>query len=81
MSKVEFELVSEGIVELLKSPEILSVCEEYANNALQKLGAGYVSDSYARGKSRVNVSVRAESRKAIAENSEHNTILKAVTGG
>lgn len=81
MSKVEFELVSEGIVELLKSPEILSVCEEYANNSLQKLGAGYVSDSYAKGKSRVNVSVRAESRKAIAENSEHNTILKAVIGG
>ena len=39
------------------------------------------SDSYAKGKSRVNVSVRAESRKAMAENSEHNTILKAVIGG
>lgn len=81
MSKMNVELVSEGIVELLKSPEMLNVCEGYANNALQKLGAGYTSDSYAKGKSRVNVSVRAESRKAIAENSEHNTILKAVIGG
>lgn len=81
MSKAMVELISEGIVEVLKSPEILGVCEEYANKALQKLGEGYASDSYTRGKSRVNVAVRAESRKAIAENSEHNTILKAVIGG
>lgn len=77
MSNVKVEINQEGVKELMKSPEMLSICEEYAQNALQKLGDGYEVTSMI-GKNRCNASVSAVTSKAKRENSEKNTILKAV---
>lgn len=77
MGKVKVEIKQEGVKELMKSPEMLSICEEYAQNALQKLGDGYEATSMV-GKNRCNASVSAVTPKAKKENSEKNTILKAV---
>jgi hypothetical protein len=79
MANVKFELNREGVRELLQSPEMLAVCEEYANNAVAQLGEGYEASTYV-GKSRVNASVIATTYKARKENSETNSILKAVGG-
>ncbi len=77
MAKVRVELNSEGVRELLRSDEMKTVCEDYANSALSRLGQGYEVSSMT-GKNRVNASVKAVSRKAKKENRENNTILKAL---
>ena len=72
----KFVLNRSGVRDLLKSKEALQVCEEYASNALAKLGEGYTSDSMI--KNRANATVYADTYQAKAENKEHNTILKAL---
>ena len=79
MAKFRFEPDSKGIQELLKSPEMMSICKEYADNAVAKLGEGYEASTYT-GRTRVNASVIATTFKARKENAENNTILKAVGG-
>ncbi len=77
--KFKFELNRAGVRELMRSQEMLSVCQYEARRALDKLGDGYEADTYI-GKNRVNAMVSASSYKARKENSESNTILKAVKG-
>lgn len=77
--KVKFELNHEGVKELLRSQEAQQLCEEYANKAVMKLGSGYKITTY-KGQNRVNASVSAESSRAINENLNNNSILKAVFG-
>lgn len=72
----KFVLNRSGVRDLLKSQEALHICEEYANNALAKLGEGYRSDSMVVN--RANATVYADTYQAKAENLEHNTILKAL---
>ena len=79
MSKVRVELNSSGVKELLRSKEMMAICEQHANRALSRLGEGYVVTSMT-GKNRVNASIYAESYQAKKENSENNTILKALGG-
>lgn len=79
MSKVRVELNSDGVKELLRSREMMAVCEQHANKALARLGEGYVVTTMT-GKNRVNASIYAESYQAKKENSENNTILKALGG-
>lgn len=79
MSDVRIELNSAGVRELLKSSEMMAVCEEYANKALGRLGKGYTVTTMT-GKNRVNASVYADSYEAKKENTENNTILKALRG-
>jgi hypothetical protein len=79
MSKLKVVLNSKGIREMLRSQEMQSICEEYASNALTRLGDGYAMDSY-RGSGRVNAMVYADSYAAKKENIRKNTILKAVRG-
>lgn len=79
MSNFRFELDKAGVRELLRSAEARSVCESYADAALGRLGKGYGKNART-GKNRVNVEVAAESSEAVRENSENNTILKAVRG-
>lgn len=74
---VRIELNHDGVKELLRSPEMLAVCEEYAQKAVRNLGEGYEVTTHT-GSGRVNASVVAVSREAIAENSANNTVLKAV---
>ena len=81
MSKfLKFELNSDGVVELMKSDAMKSICKEYADNAVDRLGEGYEADVY-DGKDRCNASVSAVTAAAQKENLQENTILKAVMGG
>lgn len=79
MAKVKVVLNKDGVRELLQSDEMMNVCEEYANQALSRLGDGYTVSSV-KGKQRAIASVYAESFKAKKENLENNTILKALRG-
>lgn len=79
MAKVKFELNRNGVRELLRSPEMMAVCQGYANRALSSLGEGY-EVSTMTGRNRVNAEVRAETFAARKENLENNTILKALGG-
>lgn len=78
-NKVDFKLNRDGVRSLLKSPEMQSICLEYANNALGRLGPGYEVSSFS-GRNRVNAEVRAESFSARRDNLKNNSILKAVRG-
>lgn len=78
--KFKFELNREGVRELLRSPEMMEICKEYADRAQASLGDGYEVSTYT-GTNRVNAMVAAESYEAKKENLEDNTILKAVFGG
>lgn len=79
MKKTGFELNYEGVGQLLKSEEMKNICKSYADAAVRKLGDGYSVSTYT-GTTRVNASVRAETFEARKENSQNNTILKAVYG-
>lgn len=79
MAKVEVVLNKAGVRELLQSNEMMNICEEYANQALLRLGEGYTVSSMT-GKQRAIVSVYAESAKAKQENLKNNTILKSLKG-
>lgn len=79
MSKIKIELNRDGVRELLRSEEMMKICEEKANEALGKLGKGY-SVTTMVGKNRVNASISADSPEAKKENMENNTILKALRG-
>lgn len=79
MANFKFELNTAGVRELMQSSEMMAICEQYANNAVAQLGDGYEASTYT-GKTRVNASVIATSYEARKENSENNSILKAVGG-
>lgn len=79
MAKVRFELNREGVRDLLRSKEMMDVCQEYANNALGKLGDGYEVTTHT-GTNRVNAEVAAVTAAAKKENLSDNSIIKAVFG-
>lgn len=79
MAKVEFQLNREGVRQLLKSPEMESICLQYANSALGRLGLGYEVSTHS-GRNRVNAEVKAETFAARRDNLKNNSILKAVRG-
>lgn len=76
MSKVKFELDRAGVRELMKSPEAMSICKEYASAIRNRAGDGYEVDTYV-GKTRANASVYAATYEARRDNYENNTLLKA----
>ena len=76
MSKVKFELDRAGVRELLKSPEAMGICKEYASAIRNRAGDGYEMDTYV-GANRVNASVYAATYEARRDNYENNTLLKA----
>ena len=74
-----FELNSQGVMELLKSQEMMCICKEYASKAQSKLGDGYEVTTHT-GKTRVNAQIKAETYKARKDNAKNNSILKALRG-
>ena len=74
---IKFELNREGVRELMQSDEMMAVCKKYADNAQSRLGKGYSVNTMV-GRNRVNAEVLAETYQAKKENSENNSILKAV---
>ena len=79
MSNVTIKLRSEGVRELLRSPEMMEVCRQYAEEMGSKLGSGYEVSTYT-GTNRVNASVHAVSDQAKQDNLDNNSMLKAVGG-
>ena len=78
MSNVTIKLNSEGVKELLKSAEIMAECRSHAAEMAATLGADDYEVSEYIGNNRVNVSVRAKTEKALQDNLDNNTMLKAV---
>lgn len=76
-SQVRFELDKAGVGKLLKSQDMQNVLNAHASAMLSGLGAGYETDSFV-GFDRAHAVVKAVSREARRENSENNTLLKAV---
>ena len=74
---IKFELNQAGVRELMQSSEMMTICKGYADRAKAQLGAGY-SVNTMTGRNRVNAEVVAETYAAKKENSENNSILKAV---
>lgn len=79
MAKVEIELNSTGVRELLQSSEMQALCIGHAVAIAGRAGEGYEVTAYS-GKTRVNASVRAITEKARKDNLKNNTLLKAVNG-
>lgn len=77
MSKNTFKLNKAGVRELLKSKEMQKVLKEKADGIKARCGDGYEQDMMV-GKNRAKAMVWADTPKAISDNSENNTILKAV---
>lgn len=77
MSNFKFELNREGVRELMQGEAMMQICKGHADSALSKLGDGYTVTTHV-GKTRVNASVGAQTYAARKENSENNSILKAV---
>lgn len=77
MSKFSFKLNSNGVRQLLKSSEIQTGLDEYANHVKDSAGEGYEISKHV-GKNRANVSIHAKTRKAKKDNLKNNTLLKAL---
>ena len=75
--KVEVELNSAGIKELLRSDEMKQICKEYTDKAADELGEGYESEGYT-GAGRVNARLNAVTWKAVNGNKKDNRMIKAV---
>lgn len=76
MSK-NFKINRAGVRELLKSEEMQAILREKATDIKNRCGDGYESDHHV-GKNRANAMVWANTAEAKKDNSENNTILKAV---
>lgn len=78
MSNVVIKLNSDGVRSILKSSEVMAECKKHAGEMAATLGGDdYVVSEY-KGPNRVNVSVRAKTKKAVQDNLDNNTMLKAV---
>lgn len=77
MSNLRIELNSDGVRELLKSPEMMGICRELANGIANRAGDGFELSEYT-GRNRVNVSVHAETKEAMQACLKDNVLVKAV---
>lgn len=75
--KHKFELNRAGVRQLLKSSEMAQVVGEYAETVASRCGVGYATDEK-QMPTRVVASVYTESDEAIKDNSDNNTLLKAL---
>jgi hypothetical protein len=78
-NNIRVELNSDGVRELLKSPEMMGLCKNIANGIAGRAGDGYMVTTYT-GTNRVNASVYAVTEEARRDNLKNNTLLKAVKG-
>ena len=78
-NNIRVELNSDGVRELLQSPEMMAFCQNLANGIAGRAGDGYVVTTYT-GRTRVNASVYAATEEARRDNLKNNTLLKAVKG-
>jgi hypothetical protein len=77
MSDPVFKLNYEGVGKLLKSEFIRNELQRHVNDTLSSLGPGYIGEVYTE-KTRCVGEVRASSFEAKKDNSENNSLLKAL---
>lgn len=80
MSKIRFELDLAGLNELMKSGEMQAVLNSAARQIAGSAGDGYEVESAHPISFVAIASVRAATSEARKENSENNTLLKALGG-
>lgn len=87
MSKVDFQLNLPGLNQLMKSPEMQSILSEKGGRVMAAANAmAMVEDAeYSMDTKTINwiavTTIRAENGKAVYDNYENNTLLKALGGG
>ena len=85
LAKFKFELNRAGVAELLQSQEMLDILDEYANTALSRLPDGYgITSGMAvnmRKGARVRTVIGTRTKEAVKDNSQNNSLLKALGGG
>lgn len=72
----KFVLNHAGVGQLLKSAEMQAVLKEHATEIMNRVGDGYEQDTFV-GRNRANAMVTATSSKALKDNLDNNTLLKA----
>ena len=72
-----FELNSNGVRELLQSPEMQGIIGELAAQKAEQAGDGYAYDVNV-GQSRAYANIYAETKEAIKDNYENNTLEKVI---
>lgn len=77
MSKYKIKLNKDGVRQLLKSEAMMSECKEHAKAIKNRAGNGYATSNF-KGKTRVNVSVYTQTKKAKKDCKDNNTLLKAL---
>lgn len=77
MSNFKFELNRKGVIEFLKSTEMQNYLREKSDDIQSRCGDGYEA-TVQIGTDRAVAFVRAETVEAKKDNSDNNTILKAV---
>ena len=77
MSNIKFTLNRDGVRQILKSAESQAMCHEQAQEIADRLGDGYVVSDYV-GTNRCNSSVVVETREAMQDNLDNNSLLKAM---
>lgn len=77
MAKIKFKLNYAGVGQLLKSQEMQTVLNSYASDMASRSGAGYEAETFV-GFDRAHAVVKTVTPEARRENSENNTLLKAV---
>lgn len=80
MSNVKIELNREGVRELLRSAEMEDCLMEQAAAVAGRAGDGFAISAPYRGRNRLNVSVSAATREAMAACLEDNALLRALGG-
>lgn len=73
----KFKLNYKGVGDLMKSKAMQSILTEHATKIRNRCGEGYEQDIHV-GRNRANAMVRPASAKALKDNLENNTLLKAV---
>lgn len=73
----KFELNSKGVGDLLKSAEMQSILDQKASEIRNRAGIGYEHDVQVNP-GRAHAMVWAETYQAKKDNSQNNTLLKAV---
>lgn len=80
MSKVELVLDRDGLMELMKSQEVIGFMKSQANEIVGRCQGNYEIDEWNQGKSRANVSIKTTDRKTLFSNMKTNELLTALGG-
>lgn len=76
--KMKFELNREGVRQLLRSPEVMSVLKKEADARARLAGTGYSVNTFA-GKNRGNAEIFAETAEAKRDNFKNNTLERVIS--